>query len=71
MIQDNPGNKGTPPRRDLAGLYLGFEFALTALLGLGAGYWIGKKFHCAPAGMLLGLFGGAILGMYNLAKSLK
>ena len=59
------------PQRDWQGLYLGLEFGLTAILGLALGHWIDKRFHCLPLGTLAGLFGGAILGIYNLTRTLK
>ena len=47
------------------------QFALTALLGLGVGVWMDHRFLPSPLGTLGGLFIGAAVGMYILARSLK
>lgn len=63
---------GEPPdRRGLASLYHGLQFAVTTLLGLAAGHWLDRRFGTSPFGTLGGLFGGAALGMYYLARALK
>lgn len=60
-----------PKKQDWGGLYLGMQFALTALLGLGVGVWMDHRFLPSPLGTLGGLFIGAAVGMYILARSLK
>ena len=57
--------------QDFGGLYHGMQFAMTALLGMGAGYWLDQRYLPAPLGTLGGLFIGAAVGMYVLAKALK
>jgi F0F1-type ATP synthase assembly protein I len=44
---------------------------LTALLGLGVGYWADKKFGSSPLWLLVGFFVGAVIGMVNLARRMK
>ena len=55
----------------MADLSHGMEFALTAILGMALGYWLGKKWHYPSAGLVIGLFSGAILGTINIARKLK
>lgn len=69
---------GTPPedqkasrRHDLGGLYHGLQFGLTAIVGLGVGYWLDQRVLPFPLGTLGGFFAGAAVGMYNLARGLK
>ena len=68
MDQQNPKAQ---KKQDLGGLYHGLQFALTALLGIGAGYWLDGRYLPSPLGTLGGLFVGSGLGMYFLARSLK
>jgi len=74
ILQTPPEDKRpgqSPKRQDLGGLYHGMQFALTALLGMGVGYWLDKRFLPSPLGILGGLFVGSAVGMYLLARSLK
>jgi len=61
----------SPKKQSLGGLYHGMQFAMTALIGMGIGYWLDKKYVPSPVGTLGGLFVGSALGMYFLARSLK
>ncbi|MBI4387309.1 MAG: AtpZ/AtpI family protein [Elusimicrobia bacterium] len=48
------------------------QFALTALIGMAAGYWLDQhRYLPSPIGVLGGLFTGAVAGMYLLVRSLK
>lgn len=47
------------------------QFAITALGGLAVGHWLDGRYLPAPMGTLGGLLGGAALGMYLLARSMK
>lgn len=55
----------------MGGLYHGLQFAVTAVGGLAVGYWLDGRFQCAPLGTLGGLFLGAAVGMYVLARAVK
>jgi F0F1-type ATP synthase assembly protein I len=62
---------GKPPRRDLAGLYAGFQFGLTVAAALAAGYWVDRRFHSSPWGVIVGFLGGAAAGLYHLARAYR
>jgi F0F1-type ATP synthase assembly protein I len=53
---------------DKSGLNLGLYPAVGVLLGLGVGYWLGKKFGWGTWGPLGGSVVGLIAGMYLLIK---
>jgi hypothetical protein len=56
----------------MGGLAYGLQFAIMTFLGLAGGYWLDQhKFLPSPLGTIGGLFGGAVLGMYVLAKALS
>jgi F0F1-type ATP synthase assembly protein I len=44
---------------------------LTALSGLGLGYWLDRKWGTTPLFLLVGFFVGAVLGMVQLARRMK
>ena len=75
MTLPTPPDRQNPPeppkKSDLEGLYHGMQFALTALMGMGVGYWLDHRFLPSPLGTLGGLFVGAAVGMYLLARSFK
>lgn len=60
-----------PPKPPMAGLAHGLQFAVTVFLGLAAGYWLDGRYGWSPVGTLLGFFGGAALGMYQLARAFR
>lgn len=71
-ISSPPPPDGGPPKKGpLEDLTHGLEFGLTALLGLGAGFWLDKKWGTSPGFLLGGFFLGAVLGMINLARRMK
>ena len=48
---------------------LGLRFALAAILGAAAGYWLDMKFNCQPIGLILGAMLGAVAGFINLYQN--
>ena len=48
------------------GVSIGIEFALSVLVGLGAGYWLDKKLGTAPWIMLVGLCFGFAAGLRSM-----
>ena len=60
-----------PKKSDLGGLYHGFQFAVTTMAGMAAGYWLDRHYLPMPLGILGGLLVGSVVGMYVLAKALK
>lgn len=66
-----PSGEGPRKKGPLADLSHGLEFAITALLGLGAGYWLDGKWGTSPLCLLGGFFLGAVLGMVNLARRMR
>jgi len=46
----------------------GTELVVCVLGGLGAGYWLDGRLKTAPWLMLLGVFGGIALGLYELIR---
>lgn len=73
--QDDPPGKEpalpSAPKKDMAGLFHGAQFAMTIILGLGAGYWLDGRFGWYPAATLTGFFAGAAAGMYQLYRAMK
>jgi len=57
--------------KDQEGLFLGLQFGLTILMGLAVGVWLDHRFKWEPVGTLVGFFGGALVGFYNLIKKMK
>lgn len=55
----------------MGGLYHGIEFAVTIALCSGIGYWLDKHWLPAPLGLIIGFLGGAVLGLIQLARSVK
>jgi ATP synthase protein I len=54
------------------GVSIGIEFALSVLVGLGAGYWLDKKLGTAPWLMLVGMcfgFTAGLRSMFHYARS--
>ena len=47
---------------------LGMEFAVAVALGVGAGYWLDRRFHSFPWMMVAGMCAGFALGLYILIK---
>jgi hypothetical protein len=64
-----PGSE--PPQKTVAGLFHGFQFALTILLGLALGHWLDLRRGWTPFGTLGGFFGGAVVGFYQLARAFR
>lgn len=52
--------------RDMHGVSIGIEFALSVLVGLGAGYWLDKKLGTAPWLMLVGMVFGFTAGLRSM-----
>lgn len=55
----------------MGGLHHGLQFGITAVGGLCVGYWLDGRFLPSPLGTLGGLFAGAGIGMYILAREVK
>jgi F0F1-type ATP synthase assembly protein I len=49
---------------------LGMHFAISTLLGAGAGWWLDKTLSTLPLFLLAGMFIGAASGFYYLYKTL-
>ena len=48
----------------------GLEMAMAIVAGLFAGQWLDTRWHTAPVLVILGVFGGAAVGFYNLYRML-
>lgn len=48
--------------------YGGTQLAVAVLAGLGVGYYLDKKFGCAPWLMLAGALAGTVAGLYSFLK---
>ncbi len=49
---------------------MGMHFAISTLMGTGAGWWLDKTWSTLPLFLLLGMFLGAGVGFYYLYKTL-
>lgn len=50
-------------------LDLGFQFAISILLGVGGGYWLDSKIGTRPVFLIIGLLVGATAGFLNLYRT--
>ncbi len=48
---------------------LGLEFAVAEILGVGAGFWLDKKWGTSPWMILVGVFAGFALGFYIIWRT--
>jgi len=48
----------------------GLEFAGATLIGLFGGHWLDNRLGTAPWLLVLGAFGGAAAGFYNIIRTL-
>ena len=48
---------------------LGIQFAMLVLIGVGAGWWVDKRFAIAPWGILVGALIGIIVGFYHFIRT--
>ena len=50
---------------------LGIQMAISVVLCLYIGKWVGQKFNYETLGSLIGIFFGLFTSMYNLIKQIK
>ena len=60
----NPGPSGASSAASFAGL--GIQLVISILLFLYLGQWLDKKFGTDPMLLVVGVFAGAALGIYNM-----
>jgi len=50
-------------------LDLGFQFAISILVGIGGGYWVDSKFDTSPLFLIVGLLFGGTAGFMSLYRT--
>jgi ATP synthase protein I len=61
-----PGPRLSP--KDARAISIGIEFVVSVLLGLGAGFWLDRRFHTSPWLTLVGIAFGFAAGIRSLLR---